>query len=80
MRSKEWERVNESVDGFELTLCGRAVERHDDAGDGSPSERDTNEVSWQKVEPVWDEVAKGARRATHARENGDFRGPGHHRS
>jgi len=45
-----------------------------------PFEADANEVSGQEVEAVGDEITEGARGTAHAREDGDLRGPGRHRS
>jgi hypothetical protein len=72
--------MHQGVDRPEVTPRGRAVEGDHDSGNGTPSETDTNQMSWQEVEPVGDEVAEGARGPAHAREDGDLRGPGGHRS
>jgi hypothetical protein len=72
--------MHEGVDRFELAPCRRAVERHDDTRDRARSEANANEVPWQKVEAIGDEVAERARGPAHTREDRDLRGPGRHRS
>jgi hypothetical protein len=80
MRTEERERMHERIDRPELAAGGRAVERHDDAGNGALSETDANEVPGKEIEPVGDEVAERACRSADAREDGDLRGPRGHRS
>ena len=80
MRSEQRRGVHEGIDRTELAVPGRAIERHDDAGNGAPPETHANEVARKEVEPVGDQVAERARRAANAREDGDLRGPRGHRS
>ena len=70
----------ERVDGSELTVGRRPVERDHDTRNGTLAEADANQVARQNVEAFGDEVAERARRPAHAREDGDLRGPGRHRS
>ena len=70
----------ERVDGSELTVGRRPVERDHDTRNGTLAEADANQVARQNVEAFGDEVAERARRPAHAREDGDLRGPCGHRS
>ena len=72
--------MDERVDGPKLTVGRGPVERYHNAGNGTLTEADANEVARQNVETLWDEVAEGTRGPAHAREDGDLRGPGRHRS
>jgi len=72
--------MDERVDGTKLTVGRGPVERDHDARNGTLAEADANEVARQNVETLGDEVAEGARRSAHAREDRDLRGPGRHRS
>jgi len=66
--------MDECVDRPELAPRGRAVQRDDDAGNGALSQTDANEVPGKEVEPIGDEVTKGASGSAEAREDGDLRG------
>ena len=74
VRPKERQWMDECVDRPELAPRGRAVQRDDDAGNGALSQTDANEVPGKEVEPIGDEVTKGACGSAEAREYGDLRG------
>src|SRR6266550_7067512 len=65
--------MHEGVDRTELAVPGRAIERHDDAGNRTLPETDANEVAGQKVKAVRDDVAERARGPANAGEDGDLR-------